>query len=144
MNENHFVMPPTHANIYPKRCVNDSTTKRVSFANNLNQRKAKIETKSKTDNFDLVLDQQRQEDLRQHAVVQLTTPKLNIVLRKDEKQADLASFLHAACFSPVPSTFIKAFQAYINCILVLRISTYFFNLSTLQCSNSMFYVLSLP
>ena len=108
MDTNHFIMPPTHANIYPKRCVNDSTTKIVSFATSRNKSKAKIEQTSTTDNFDLVLDQQRQEDLQKHAVVQLLTPQLNIVLRKDEKQADLATFLHAACFSPVPSTFIKA------------------------------------
>ena len=38
------------------------------------------------------------------------TPKLNIILRKKETHMNLVKYLHAACFSPVPSTFKKAIK----------------------------------
>ena len=34
--------------------------------------------------------------------------QLNVIIRKQQTKEDLAKFLHAACFSPVKSTFIKA------------------------------------
>ena len=35
---------------------------------------------------------------------------LNIILRVDKKASDLASYLHAACFSPTKSIFLKVIQ----------------------------------
>jgi hypothetical protein len=35
-------------------------------------------------------------------------PTVNAVLRLDQTKVELAQYLHASCFSPVPSTFIKA------------------------------------
>ena len=37
-------------------------------------------------------------------------PKANIILRKKETHMNLVRYLHAACFSPVPSTFKKAIK----------------------------------
>ena len=36
--------------------------------------------------------------------------KINVILKKDTVKKDLSEFLHAACFSPTKSTFIKAIQ----------------------------------
>ena len=36
--------------------------------------------------------------------------KINIIIKKKQPKATLAQYLHATCFSPVPSTFIKAIQ----------------------------------
>ena len=45
----------------------------------------------------------------QYAILQpIAEHKLNVVIRKKEPKANLAAFLHAACFSPVTSTFLTA------------------------------------
>ena len=36
--------------------------------------------------------------------------KLNVIIRKKEPKANLATFLHGACWSPVKSTFLKAIE----------------------------------
>ena len=40
----------------------------------------------------------------------LLSPKLSVIIRKDKTKADLATYLHAACFSPTTDTFIKAIK----------------------------------
>ena len=40
----------------------------------------------------------------------LLLPKLSVIMRKDKTKADLATYLHAACFSPTTDTFIKAIK----------------------------------
>ena len=36
--------------------------------------------------------------------------KISVVLRKKKKQQELVRYLHAACFSPVQSTWLKAIK----------------------------------
>ena len=38
----------------------------------------------------------------------ITNPQLNVIIHKDKIHEELVTFLHAACFSPVVSTFIRA------------------------------------
>jgi hypothetical protein len=38
-------------------------------------------------------------------------PSANAILSLDKTKVELAQYLHAACFSPVPSTFVKAITA---------------------------------
>ena len=40
----------------------------------------------------------------------LLSPKLSVIIRKDKTKADLATYLHAACFSPTTDTFLKAIK----------------------------------
>ena len=40
----------------------------------------------------------------------LTTNSLNIILRTDKRASDLATYLHATCFSPVKHTFLNAIK----------------------------------
>ena len=40
----------------------------------------------------------------------ITSPSLNVILRKKETKKDLISFLHAACCSPTSTTWIKAIE----------------------------------
>ena len=40
----------------------------------------------------------------------LLSPKLSVIIRKDKTKADLATYLHAACFRPTTETFVKAIK----------------------------------
>ena len=60
------------------------------------------------DDFDCILEEQRIRDINNHTRVHLNNEKINVIIKKDNKKEELAQFLHAACFSPVLSTFIKA------------------------------------
>lgn len=42
--------------------------------------------------------------------ITIVSPSLNVIIRKDTTKRDLVKFLHAACCSPVPSTWIKAIK----------------------------------
>ena len=64
--------------------------------------------KKEEDDFDRILEEQRQRDMDAHTAVHLNNEKNNVIIRKDHKKEELAQFLHAAVFSPVLSTFIKA------------------------------------
>ena len=49
----------------------------------------------------------------QHHVDNVNTThqqKLGVIIRKKQKKVDLIKYLHAACFSPVPSTFVRAIK----------------------------------
>ena len=56
-------------------------------------------------------NQQKQIDNNQttHAILRPNNQhSVSVIIRKKQTHAELANYLHAACFSPVPSTFIKA------------------------------------
>ena len=43
----------------------------------------------------------------------LTTNSLNIILRTDKRASDLATYLHATCFSPVKHTFLNTIKKFL-------------------------------
>lgn len=43
-------------------------------------------------------------------ISQYRDPKINVILRKQQKSSDLAEFLHGYCCAPVSSTFTRAIQ----------------------------------
>ena len=61
-------------------------------------------------NVDQILKSQRRRDNEAYSVVRINNPKMNVILRKDKTHAELAILFHAACFSPVTSTFCKAIE----------------------------------
>ena len=63
--------------------------------------------------WDLALENDFNNAIKSQSNINNTTPKtpkLNIILRKKETHMNLVKYLHAACFSPVPSTFKKAIK----------------------------------
>ena len=67
-----------------------------------------IVARKQEDDFDRMLEEQRQRDRNKHNPVHLNNEKSNVIIKKDNKQEELAHFFHDACFSPVQSTFVKA------------------------------------
>ena len=61
-------------------------------------------------NTDQLLQSQRKRDNEACSVARINNSKLNLILHKDKTHAEMAIFLHAACFSPVTSTCCKAIE----------------------------------
>ena len=104
LQDDVFVMPATHPNIYRDRKINnDRIRTQPSVAK-------KIVTKQlqHNDEFDQILEAQRLKDINEHHRVHLRNNNINIIIKKDKTKQELANFLYVACFSPVLSTFIKA------------------------------------
>ena len=56
-----------------------------------------------------LIDQQMKNDMTSSTPTIIANPqKANIIIRKQQTKADLAKFLHAACFVLVKTTFVKA------------------------------------
>ena len=70
----------------------------------------KINSSNEKEECFRLIDEQLKKDSNNFQVVNLVSEKINIIIRKKQTHLDLARFLHAACFSPVPSTFIKAIK----------------------------------
>jgi hypothetical protein len=58
-------------------------------------------TLAEDNSFEQILKKQEIEDRKK-------AHKINVIIKKKQPQATLAQYLHATCFSPTPSTFIKA------------------------------------
>ena len=59
------------------------------------------------DNFLTNLDKHNQTEYS-NADISPTNPSLAVIVKKKQTHSDLAQYLHAACFSPVKSTFATA------------------------------------
>ena len=51
---------------------------------------------------------QTRKDASQYAPITLQSPSMAVIIQKKKTHTELAQYLHAACFSPVKSTFEKA------------------------------------
>ena len=60
-------------------------------------------------NHQLRRDQDDTKEYQKTAIIE-KQHKLAVIIQKKETQRDLIRYLHAACFSPVPSTWIKAIK----------------------------------
>lgn len=65
-----------------------------------------ISTKVLNKIIDPIINQNK-NDLRPVLIV---TPKLNVIIRKNETKKDLASFLHGSMYSVAPTTWIKVIR----------------------------------
>ena len=101
-----FVMPLPHPNIYHDRKTNND---RIRTQSSVAKKIVKKQLKH-NDEFDRILEEQRLKDVKEHHRVHLQNDKINIIIRKDKTKQELATFLHASCFSPVLSTFNKAIE----------------------------------
>ena len=54
--------------------------------------------------------EQQQQDKVQRILLTKQNHKIGVIIRKKQTHQDLVRYLHAACFSPVKSTWVKAIQ----------------------------------
>ena len=61
---------------------------------------------------DQILEEQERMDQKSHNIAEIfrSQPTLSVIIRKNQTKADLARYLHAACFSPVMSTWKKSIK----------------------------------
>ena len=95
----------THAGLYSDRSVISATTQNNNqhkvTKGNLPQHLQQLSNLALENDFYNALHQQERIDSKH---------KLNVILRKKQTHMELVNYLHAACFSPVKSTFVKAIK----------------------------------
>ena len=57
-----------------------------------------------------LIDEQIKSDTKALKAENKVRETANVILRKDKMKSELAEYLHAACYAPVKSTFIKVKQ----------------------------------
>ena len=63
--------------------------------------------------LDTIIAQQKHQDLNsvyERILIEPTDKKILLVIKKKQTRLDLVRYLHAACFSPVKSTWLKVIQ----------------------------------
>ena len=63
--------------------------------------------------LDTIIAQQQlqdQNDIYKRVLIEPTDKKISVIIRKRQTHLDLVRYLHAACFSPVKSTWLKAIK----------------------------------
>ena len=95
----------THAGLYSDRSVISATTRKNNqhkvTKGNLPQHLQQLSNLALENDFYNAIHQQERIDSKH---------KLNVILRKKQTHMELVNYLHAACFSPVKSTFVKAIK----------------------------------
>ena len=99
------ISPPIHPSLHTKRTEHDS---KIPSTKPFKPKKARF-TKLVTNTVEGIWEDEINHQLKYNALHK-NDHKLNVILRKKQTHVELASYLHAACFSPVPSTFIKAIK----------------------------------
>ena len=68
--------------------------------------------KSQSTSLEAILHEQTIKDFTQYEKIQTSpnNPSIAVIIRKKQTHIDLARYLHAACFSPVKSTLLKAIK----------------------------------
>ena len=112
MTENACTNPVIHSSLYCKRIMNEisqhiptppSSKKHHKIPTHLRH----MASLAITNDFENAIDRQLHEDNKQPHVY---NNKSNIIIKKKQTHMELIQYLHACCFSPVPSTFIKAIK----------------------------------
>ena len=114
---NNYPMPSIHPGLYAAKKHSTATKPaeniakvkvlpKDTFRQQLSQF-ADIIDHNILDNF---LEKAAKHNKREYikADLQPAAPSMSVIIKKKQTHADLASYLHAACFSPVRSTFSKA------------------------------------
>jgi hypothetical protein len=119
LQEDHYVRPPRHAAIYRRTqflntkkgisTINKRTSSHhlTTFPPDLKTLRELVMHNALDQYIKHVLKQdkkfQRVEKIKQHT-------SISVIIRKDETKHDLVKYLHAACFAPVQSTWIRAIK----------------------------------
>ena len=118
MSPTNYKLPPTHPGIYPSTAPTHNMAKysfspRYSTVKNTIPKHMRLMNDLIGDNiFQHTLDTQFNEDIKNTQRVALIhdNPSLSVIIQKKKTHMELVQYLHAACFSPVKSTFIKAIK----------------------------------
>ena len=101
IHHDNFKMPRKHS-IYQKQ----NPSKQICIVTKKANKITKIQTVREHDitmeALDKILEDQKIKDNKRE--------KVNIIIHKKQAKSKLAQFLHATCFSPVTSTFVKAIK----------------------------------
>ena len=63
------------------------------------------------DNIDYIsIDKQIFRDKAKYTSITINTPSMAVIIQKKKTHMELVQYLHAACFSPVRSTFARAIK----------------------------------
>ena len=107
---NCCLKPPTHSGLYQNRSpksnkintITSSKQRRVNIPTHLNN----LGTLAEDNYFNNIIEEQQMLNEQASNTVQ----KANVIIRKKQTHADLVTYLHACCFSPVKSTFRTAIK----------------------------------
>ena len=110
ITKNCSLQPPLHGVLYKTHTAvttpeSHHVNKKSSHKNVIPKHLQSLSCLAVDNDFNNAIDQQLQKDK-----VSRNNSKLNIILRKKETHMNLIKYLHASCFSPVPSTFKKAIK----------------------------------
>ena len=101
--------PPMHPSLYPKRHPNKNTRKTgqkyPKVSNSVANHLKNLSQLAISNYWDSEIEKQTKINIKS-----AKDHKANVILRKKQTHVELATYLHAACYSPVPSTFIKAIK----------------------------------
>ena len=83
IQENVYCLPQTHPSLYSERKLQNDRKelKHFSFS-----KKSIPVQKQEKDNFDSILEEQRQKDVMNHQRIHLNNDKLNVIIKKDATQ----------------------------------------------------------
>ena len=115
--QNNCTAPPSHSSLYchPQRTSKPPKPLSTQRGNNPHRKivnaKYNVNT-TRMPHLNSVLQHQIQRDAKAFKAVNITPKnhKLNVIMRKQTTHKELVQYLHAACQSPVKSTWIKAIQ----------------------------------
>ena len=126
MQDNNYNKPNPHPAMYSTRqphfTIKDTSTGKVSpprvSIKRYKQKKKDIPHnnqkpyKSQSTSLEAILHEQTIKDFTQYEKIQTSpnNPSIAVIIRKKQTHIDLARYLHAACFSPVKSTLLKAIK----------------------------------
>ena len=111
----NYPSPPTHAGLYqnsnntlkPTTCK--STKVKTNFSP-LTKMLRPLSNLAEDNAFDNIIEKQKKEDNKHMYKVAKMNPSMSVIIQKKKTHMELAQYLHAACFSPVRSTFLKAIK----------------------------------
>ena len=119
VSENNYQPPQLHPALYynntPRKTVYNVKKEENSITPRRNLlRKAfpRLHKLASHNECDQIIEEQERIDHKCHNIAEIfrSHPTLSVIIRKNQTKADLARYLHAACFSPVKSTWKKSIQ----------------------------------
>ena len=119
MQMDHFESPQPHAAIYTAMhkkmmtpCKQNTSRKKPNISNSLAPDLQSLHILAHDNEFDQTIEHALKQDKAQFQKINkiIDHPSLSVIIRKDETKKELAQYLHAACFSPVTSTWTRAIQ----------------------------------
>ena len=119
LQDDHYVRPKSHAAIYSRLQFTNVKTGTSTLIIRTSRHKVEtfppdLKTLQKLamhNAFKQDIEHVLKNDKKFQSIHTLKDhPSLSVIIRKDETKHDLAKYLHAACFAPVQSTWIRAIE----------------------------------